>query len=166
MKQFLLEEIKAFTTHLFLQPTFDTFLLREAVFKTASTVTFDGAANAEYYDTDATVPEHVTWGSLRPLAFQVIKGNRLPVSFQIILYPDDADCVKWIGPDATDMKNNCKATRFYLNLSYKNRLLTCTTGASYSEFSLDKSAEEAWDRAVQSMFRELKIASIEAGSKP
>ena len=46
MKQFLLEDIKAFTTHLFLQPTFDAFFLREAVFKTAATFSIDGAANA------------------------------------------------------------------------------------------------------------------------
>ena len=72
MKQFLIEDIKAFTTHLFLQPTFDSFFLREAMFKTAATVTIDGAANADYFDTDEGVPEHVTWGSVR---FRSSKGT-------------------------------------------------------------------------------------------
>lgn len=162
MKQFLLEDIKAFTTHLFLQPTFDDFLLREAVFKTAATITIDGAANADYFDTGESVPEHVTWGSVRPLSFQVIKGNRLPVSFQIILYPDETTTAKLLGPDAAELTARLKVTRFYLNLSYKNRLLTCTTGVSYAEFTVDKSAGEAWDRAVAAFLKQLQIPVSEA----
>ena len=157
MKQFLLEDIKAFTTHLFLQPTFDSFFLREAMFKTAATVTIDGAANADYFDTDEGVPEHVTWGSVRPLSFQVIKGNRLPVSFQIILYPDETTAATLLGADVAKQTAFQKVTRYYLNLSYKNRLLTCTTGVSYAEFTVDKSADEAWDRAVSAFLKQMQI---------
>lgn len=159
MKQFLLEDIKAFTTHLFLQPTFDAFFLREAVFKTSATFSIDGAANADYFDTDEAIPEHVTWGSVRPLSFQVIKGNRLPVSFQIILYPDEKSVSELIGQEAAEFGDRLKVTRYYLNLSYKNRLLTCTTGVSYAEFTIDKSAEEAWDRAVRDLLSRLQIAA-------
>ncbi|MBR6366583.1 MAG: hypothetical protein IKS10_10900 [Lachnospiraceae bacterium] len=162
MKQFLIEDIKAFTTHLFLQPTFDAFFLREAVFKTAATFSIDGAANADYFDTDEGIPEHVTWGTVRPLSFQVIKGNRLPVSFQVILYPDEAGISELIGPDAAELTAHLKVTRFYLNLSYKGRRLTCTTGTSYAEFTVDKSAEEAWDRAVRAFLSRLQIAAVEA----
>lgn len=162
MKQFLIEDIKAFTTHLFLQPTFDAFFLREAVFKTAATFSIDGAANADYFDTGEGIPEHVTWGAVRPLSFQVIKGNRLPVSFQVILYPDETGVSELVGPDAAELTTRLKVTRFYLNLSYKNRLLTCTTGVSYAEFTVDKSAEEAWDRAVRALLNRMQIAAVEA----
>ncbi len=159
MKQYLLEDVKAFTTHLFLQPTFDRFFLREATFKTAATFSIDGSANADYFDSDAQIYEHVRWEAIRPLAFSIIKGNRLPVGFQIVLYPDEETLTELGGEQILEIASRRNVTRFYLNLSYKNRLLTCTTGTSYAEFTVDKSAEEAWDQAVRALLSRMQIAA-------
>ena len=151
MKQFLLEDVKAFTTHLFLQPTFDRFFLREATFKTAATFSIDGSANADYFDSDAQIYEHVRWEAIRPLAFSIIKGNRLPVGFQIVLYPDEETLTELGGEQILEIASRRNVT--------KNRLLTCTTGTSYAEFTVDKSAEEAWDQAVRALLSRMQIAA-------
>ena len=36
----------------------------------------------------------------------------------------------------------------YLNLHFKDQVLTCTTGVSYRVFSMDRSFENAWDELV------------------
>ena len=73
-------DIKDFTEKLFKEETFDNFLVTEADFATSFSVSVDGRI-AEPEEED----DFITWRTLRPLAFQIIKGKQLPRSFKIVL---------------------------------------------------------------------------------
>ena len=59
------------------------------------------------------------------------------------------------GSDFTAKDNSGKNVHF----TYKNEVLTCTTGISYRLFSLDKSLDQEWDLLVQVFLRQYGIAS-------
>ncbi|MDD6212028.1 MAG: DUF5721 family protein [Clostridiales bacterium] len=146
-----IEDIRDFTSKLFLKETFDSFELVEADFNTDFSVSLDG---------HLTEPEkgqcYAGWSRVKPLAFQVIKGNRLPHRFHIVLRLSDSN-----------MANTIKSTGFsysveevgglYINIQYQSRKLTVITGCSFQTFTLDRSLEKEWDRIMQRFLRHHKI---------
>ena len=88
MTAFEISELKDFTSKLFIQNTFDAFLVSQASFTTSISITLDGSLHKDYF-TDAEweeMPQHdlARWSLLKPLCFQIIKGSRLPEQFRIV----------------------------------------------------------------------------------
>lgn len=46
----------------------------------------------------------------------------------------------------------------FLNITYRDNALTCTTGTSMRLFTLDRSLEHSWDGMVQKFFKTKGIA--------
>ena len=142
---FQIEDMGAFTRKLFLGKDFDDFLLKEANIVTFNRFTIDGRL-------------HSLWSQVRPICFSLIKGKRLPESFQITLEAPPkrldaflAECR--LQMDAGQIKG------LYLNIRYENGRLQCITGTSLAVFTLDKSVEREWDEYVGRMLKNMGIAA-------
>jgi len=165
MVQLIIEDIKKLTDLLFVQETFDRFLMREAHFVTGVTVDLDGQLNQDFFDTDELSalpdPNTATWGSMKKLCFQIIKGKKLPKRFQIVLKLAETDIPSWLAKNGLNLASET-VRGLFLTFRYENQQLTCTSGTALSVFSLDKSLDQAWDRQLVRFFKVLEIPCREA----
>ena len=71
-----------------------------------------------------------TWATIRPLAFEVIKGNKAPNHMKIVLAQTSEDIVR------------------FLNITFDGEKITITSGLSQKNFSLDKSEHRQWNEHI------------------
>ncbi|MCD7921090.1 MAG: DUF5721 family protein [Clostridiales bacterium] len=145
---------------------FDHFLLREASVSHAFQTDIDGTLNSRFYSEEECRQlglsglRFIPFSHVRPLCLDLIKGNRKPDAFRFVflLSPEhQANTVARAG-SVFQMED---ITGMFLNLNYKNEILTCTTGISYRIFSPDKTLEKEWDRVAALFFRRHGIAVSE-----
>ena len=84
-----IEDLKTFTAQLFMGETFDHWLVREVNIVTFNSFTIDGRIRQGYYSDEELeanrIEELSSWKSLRPFCYSLIKGKKLPESFQITM---------------------------------------------------------------------------------
>ena len=144
-------DIKDFTNKLFRQEVFDHFLVPEAAFITTFSIAIDGNSVSE-----EGKPVCSTWGQLRPLAFQIVKGQTLPKGFKIVLRLNEENTKKTLASCGLSYAAEDVAGLF-LNIHYENGKIRCTTGASLMVFSLDRSLEKEWDGVIRRFLRHHQI---------
>lgn len=160
-----MEDLKGFTSKLFVGDTFDGWLVREASVTTFNTFTIDGRVRHGYY-TDVELEENKieefsAWKAIRPICFTLIKGKKLPGSFQITLQlPPDA-VERFLTGTGLDYRTD-QVGGLYLNIRYEEGILHCVTGTSLKIFTLDKQLEIEWDEAVKRFLKKNLIPFIEA----
>ncbi len=164
MIQLIIEDVKKLTDLLFVQETFDRFLMSEAHFVTGITIDLDGTLNSDYYDTDelsALSDQHtVTWGTMKKLCFQIIKGRKLPKRFRIVLKLAEADIPAWLVKNGLNTALDA-VKGLFITFRYENQQLSCTSGTALSVFTLDKTLEQTWDGQMVRMFRAIGVACRE-----
>lgn len=147
-----IEDKKDFTSKLFIKNDFDDCLLVEAAITTFNTYTIDGRIQKKFYTDEEYEalgrPELSKWSDMKKICFEMIKGNKTPVKFKIILkLPEEKteDIVKEAGGTLTaeDVQG------LILNIKYENDSMDCVTATSLKIFSLDKSVEECFDRYME-----------------
>ena len=150
MRVFEIQDIKKFTTDLFLRETFDGFELFEADFTTFASFHIDGRRQKDYFD---TAEEEVMgdgdfslWKEMKPFCLSVIKGRRLPLSFKIILRLPAGH--PFAASDPALLKE-AGSQNLFLNIQYRNRTLTCTTGASAAAFVPGITPGQEWDAMAE-----------------
>lgn len=146
------EDIKAFTAHLFTKETFDNFLLAEAVFATSFTTSFDGR-RAEPEEGEA----YVSWGEVRPQALSLIKGSRLPRSFRIVLRLSQKKTEEFLSSCRLSFSAG-DVGGLYLNIRYSDKKITCMTGCAMQVFRPDKTLEHAFDDQICRLLKQSGIA--------
>ena len=152
-------QTKNFMERLLLSPAFDCFLLSEATITTATTISIDGHFHPDFYpeeETEKTVPTRadrglIYWEQLRPICFQLIRGRHTPLSFSFIFCPDTTHMQKLVTDAALSFRPE-DVRALFLNIRYDNGMLSCTTATSMNLFTLDRSLEEAWEKAVKDFF--------------
>lgn len=159
-----IEDLRDFTSRLFVGDTFDGWLLREAVITTFNTFTIDGRIRQGYY-TDEELEENriedwSAWKTVRPFCFSLIKGKKLPESFQITLQLSPRNAERFLDFAQVGVRPE-QVAGLYLNIRYEKGTLRCVTGMSLKVFTLDRQAEREWDEAVRRYFRSLRIAFTE-----
>lgn len=155
--------LKQFTTQLFLQDVFDGFLFLEGQITTFNTFQLDGFLNKEFYN-DVELEEigtrtYSTWKQMRPLCFQLIKGNKLPLSFKFVLKMKEENVQKILSQKG--LSEQFQVESLLLNVLYKNGIITCTTGVSLKQFSLDRTLDKEWDVLVRKFFQQNNIEFTE-----
>jgi hypothetical protein len=119
---------------------------------TYNTFSIDGHIRRGYYtqeeQKEQKIEEFSSWEMLRPLCFSLIKGKKLPGSFHITLQlaPQKAEefaAAAGAGIDGSQIQG------LYLNIRYEDGALYCITGTSLNFFTMDKTLETEWDRAVK-----------------
>ena len=159
-----IEDIKGFTKKLFIGDVFDIFLLREATIVTFNTFSIDGHIRQGYYTEqeleENKIEEFSAWKAIRPICFTLIKGKKLPGSFQITLQlPPDA-VERFLTGAGLDYRTD-QVGGLYLNIRYEEGILHCVTGTSLKIFTLDKQLEIEWDEAVKRFLKKNLIPFIE-----
>lgn len=144
MQSFEISNRKDFMAKLLKSDLFDTFEVREVIAHVAFKMVLDGKRNKEYFndineDSDVVHSEYLTWGDMRKHVYELMIGKKLPTYFKIILCTSKEKTIH-LSPDVST---------FYLNLTFKDNQVTCTTGTAYSGFTLDKSAETIWDERIK-----------------
>ncbi len=162
-----IEDLKDFTAKLLVTAAFDDFLFSKGTIVTATTVTIDGRLNKEFFDSDQLIDEqgyprrYAGWAECRELAFQRIKGKKLPLSFHFVLLAGGA-CAAHIAEQAASSYGNSvtpdQIDGLFLNIQYANGHILCTTGVSLHTFTLDRLLEQTWDNYVRQLFQKLQIA--------
>lgn len=160
-----MEDLKGFTSKLFVGDTFDRWLVREASVTTFNTFTIDGRVRHGYY-TDVELEENKieefsAWKALRPICFALIKGKKLPGSFQITLMLSPDAVERFLAEAGLDYRTE-QVGGLYLNIRYEEGILRCVTGTSLKIFTLDKQLEIEWDEAVKRFLKECRIPFVEA----
>lgn len=155
-----IEDIRQFTTKLFLREVFDRFLVREAVIVTFNTFRMDGHIRKGYY-TREELEEHPVeklsaWSVLRPVCFSLIRGKKLPESFQITLQLASEDVQQFLQNNQLAFTPE-QIQGLYLNIRYEEGMLYCITGTSLQVFTLDKNLEEEWDRTAGVFLKKQEI---------
>lgn len=144
--------LKPFMNQLLAGDAFDSFLLEEAVIRTANTFTIDGHINVDFYPpeergSDCIPYEFQAWSEIKGLCFNLIKGKNTPLYFKFILHlkPEQAAALFAKEKDSIDF-SLIKA--LVLNIRFDNSKATLTTGISYHTFVMDREPDAIWDKAV------------------
>lgn len=158
-----ISDVKPFMNRLLTGTDYDKFLLCEATIMTGSTYIIDGHINKEFYDTD---DEHLDphriyqyWEECKPLAFQMIRGNRTPLAMKLVLMLAPHNVEKFLE------KYNLPFTKeqvkgLYLNIRYEYKTLHISSGTALSVFTLDKTLDRMWDEMLMQFFSQQEIALI------
>lgn len=155
-----IQETKDFMNKLLISPIFDHFCLVEASISTYQTVTIDGKVNQDYFSSeelDGMTPYN-SWEKVKPLCFQVIKGNRTPLSFRITLTlsPDN---IKNVLRSLNLNLTTEQVRGLLLNIKYDGTKVTCVTGTFLNIFSMDKQLETEWDTLAEKFLKKNQIIS-------
>ncbi len=160
-----IEDLKGFTSKLFIGDTFDRWLVREATVTTFNTFTIDGHMRQGYYSDEELeerqIGEFSSWKMLRPVCFSLIKGKRLPGSFHITLQLSSQDAERFLQHAQLDFTVE-QIAGLYLNVRYEGQVLRCVSGMSLRVFTLDRQIEMEWDEAVRLYLKQQQIPYVEA----
>lgn len=150
MVLFQVAELKKFMSMLLAGTAFDRWELSEAKAETFCEFRVNGRLKKEFFDTDEEEErnrEYAKWGEVKPVFYQAIKGNKLPLSFSVVLCLPKEES----GPDL----------KCFLNIRYTKQGCFITTGAAREGFSLERGAEAEWDKAARERFRQMGIVLLE-----
>ena len=93
MNSISIKDVKVFMSHLLVKNSFDNFLIEEATITTFNTFTIDGHIVKDFYspeEYDALDSKELSyWRTIKPICYDLIKGNKTPLRFKFILKADD-----------------------------------------------------------------------------
>lgn len=154
-------DIKSFMSNLLIQQVFDEFLLSELEIQTYNYFKISGKKNKMWYTNEEweelEQKEYSRWLEIKPIAFQLIKGNKTPSSFKVVfLLPTDKIeqvlLKESIGLTKEDING------LFLNIYYENNTLHLITGTSIRIFTMDKRIDMIWDNFIKEFLKNSKIA--------
>ena len=151
-------ELKAFMSKLLTTNIFDDFLLQEATLQMGIGYVIDGRINKAFYQNEEDPlterSTFITYGEVRSTLFDLIKGKRTPLGFQVLLQlpPKKSAVLFPEGLDAHLIKG------LVMNIRFDGSKALITSGISYTSFSLDKAPELIWDEAMMNFLRRAGIS--------
>lgn len=159
-----IEDIKQFTSKLFVGEVFDQFLVKEASIVTFNTFTIDGNIRPDYYSEEEREEKKLStlssWGMVKPFCFSLIKGKKLPESFRIVMQMPEEGVKRFTEVHPMPLKPE-QIKGLYINIHYAGKRLSCVTGTSVSFFTLDKTLDAEWDQAVREFLKRNQIVFLE-----
>lgn len=149
-------DIKDFMAKLLLQNVFDNFLLAELEIHTFTKFQIQGRLNKSYFSSDELEQIQdkslVKWSEVRPFAFQIVKGNKTPSSFHIVLQLSEENVKKLIQSTGIPM-NFSDVTGLYMHMKYDNGSLDIITGTGVKIFTMDKTLDKEWDEMTKKFLK-------------
>ena len=135
-------------------------MLVEAYVRSDVSYTIDGRLNPSFFDTEEleemTSKTYTTWGAVRHHIFNVIKGNKLPLNFKLVLILSDANINRIIEQNHLNLTASDIAN-LSLNIYFDGEKISLTTMASMNIFSMDKTLANIWDANVSAFFKQNQI---------
>ncbi len=153
MVQFTISSVKDFIHSLLKTELFDSFYLSEAQITTYNSYHIDGHLQKAFFQDLAEtepVPDrpYSFWKENKLFCFHLIRGRRVPLQMKFVLLLSDTQLRQLISDSGLSLHPEDIAGCF-LNITYADGTLTCTSGTSLKQVSLDKSLEKAWDQALE-----------------
>ncbi|HEX3077272.1 MAG TPA: DUF5721 family protein [Lachnospiraceae bacterium] len=153
-------DVKAFMNSLLIQNVFDNFLLSELEIATYNQFTINGVLNRSWFDDEEKEQlngrTHSTWNEVKPIAFQLFKGKKVPSSFKIVLFLSPENTVKVIEKSGITI-DSAAVSSLFLNIRYENGNLQLITGVSMKLFTMDKTLEHEWDSNMKQFLKHYQI---------
>ena len=150
-------DIRLFMSRLLTSPMFDDFTVSEASVTTFVRFQVDGLLHPSFFDSDEESSEEALcpWSLLKPKIVALIRGKTPPLSMKLTLKAPRsmADPVLSQAGASNDQYS------LYLTILYQDRRLLVTSGTAARVFTLDRSADRAWDEALAAFLSENGIAS-------
>jgi hypothetical protein len=147
-------------SHLLIKDTFDSFLLSQADITTANSYSIDGRINASYFSSEeyeALEQKTFTdWASIKPICFQLIKGNKVPTAMKIVFLLSPTACEQLLKEHETGMTVD-NINGLFINIRYTEGAVTIITGTSLNMFTLDKTIDTVFDQYVQTFLSKASI---------
>ena len=156
------ENIRDFMKKLLLQDTFDAFLVSEVSVTTFVTFRIDGSLHPEFYSSGTEeelrqeARSHALWRELKPFCLSVIRGQRQPLSLQIVLQLPPGRSRELLEEHVPSL-DPADLFGLFLNIRYRGDVLTVTTGTSVRSFSPDRSLDTAWDACVRKLLEKEEL---------
>ena len=88
MISFKIKEINKFMHELLIAGTFDNFLLCDGEICTATAFTINGHINKNFFsenELNTMNDDFSTWKNIRHIAFEIIKGDKVPSKMKLVL---------------------------------------------------------------------------------
>lgn len=158
-----ISDIKLAMAHLLIRDSFDLFYLDSAELTTFATMSLRGRRNFAWYDSDErrenhSLSEWVRWSEVKTTVFSYIKGTKTPDAMKIILKADAGWARSELAKQGLEAQYQRQHPELIINFRYEKETLSVVTGISYTEFTMDKQIEYAWDDIISHYFSLLGIA--------
>ena len=148
--------VKGFMSSLLSKNVFDNFLFSEGEVVTFTKFSFSGYLSRDYYSADEWEMlegrRYASWGQIRPYVYSVIRGNRTPVSFRLVMFLSDENAARVLKRSGAAVTQE-QLGGFFLNLRFEKNEVHLVTGLSMKVFTLDKTLEHAWDQDMKTFLR-------------
>lgn len=92
--------------------------------------------------------EHVPWSEIRPLLRELVRGKRTPLSFRFVLCLKPRYMEAMLRKEQDGELLECVGA-FVLTILYGADDAQIRTGISMKSFTMNKSADQLWDKAVK-----------------
>ena len=154
-------DIKNFMAGMLTGNMFDKFYLRDGEIQTFTEFHLGGYLNRPYFDSKEWETmegrKFCLWSEVKPFAFQMIRGKKLPVSFRMVFQLSDEN-TQWFLKKYRPSVLEEDIGGLFMNITYEHQKLVCTSGISYKIFMKDKVLEQCWDDTVCQYFKQNHIA--------
>lgn len=149
-------DVKAFMNGLFLREAFDDFFLVSLELEMAVFHKIEGKRKKEWYSgEEKPLSEYITWEEIKGQVFSLIKGRKPPLSIKAIFQAGE-DLRRRIA--VTDKRFEDRDMSLFLNLKFEKGELNLITGASVTDFLLNKELDFLWDEEVRCFLRKAEIS--------
>lgn len=149
-------DVKAFMNKLLLQNVFDNFLVSEVEVNMANKYTIQGEMNRSFFSNDELEVldgrMYSTWGELRNMVLQMVKGNRTPLSFKMVFLLSKENTIHVLEKSGLPFRYE-DIGGLFLNLRFDQNGLYLITGTSLKVFTLDKSLDQVWEKDVKTFLK-------------
>ena len=169
MQAFRIEDLRTFMSALLTGSAFHHFEVVEASLTTFVTFHIDGLRQRGYFDedpsseeknektADAASPRYITWETLQPHMYELIRGKRTPLLMRLVLRLSDANTAKVLESSHLSYRI-ADIAGLYLNIRFEKGTASCITGTSLNIFTADKTLEHTWDELIAKLLRKEQIA--------
>ena len=132
-------DIKNFMAGILTGTMFDKFYLRDGEIQTFTEFHLGGYLNRPYFDSEEWQAlegrELCLWSEVKPFAFQLIKGHKLPVRFKLVFQLSNEN-TRWLLDKHHLPVNTEDIGGLFMNITYDHQKLVCTSGVSYKTFAV------------------------------
>lgn len=170
MRCYQIEDVKRFMGELLTGEKYDSFYLYEANINMALNYNISGKINSDFYSSEEInelgIKEYATWGEVKSVVYDIIKGKKLPIGFKITLMFNRENITRLVEMNNLPVRSE-DISSLVININYGKYAgvldegqgnsdgtahMIVTTGTALKIFTLDKTIEHMWDETVEKYY--------------
>lgn len=151
--------VKSFMTNILVDSVFDNFCVSQVNIDTFSKFSIDGRLNMRWFskeEQEDLQEEYSLWRDMKKYAYEIIKGNKVPSSFKIVLLLSKENTKNMLQKYSYQISEK-DVEGFFINIMYENNEIHIVTGISYRSFILDKTLDNEWDNSIRLFMKKNNI---------